>query len=444
MPKTNREAFEEWVISQNRETQTAIATRATIRAWPCSWPTLPLIAGRSLITSLAYTRTPNKELEFVCQKLGVTNAHDWAHFPLAHDYTSYDFAIVESVNSALKLAAFASATQSEPPSALDVIQQAQNPFISWLSDTEEYHNGSFDEAFNRSLWSDEAQRYETLIRQPWLKKYNDESHLFWLDWYQGFLNGTPIDWELQRRVALIDEAIWDSGTNAVADKIRDIQGDYRRTATPPPQRFPELEPTSTTRLITNAATISPALSSLSFRIEGAQAQFHQFGYNEVPEAFAPLVELPAILARISSKLGNPAPNTDVEDALRAEVGRLNAKVVALEAALDKALRNQPATFTNTFKEHCAKSLGDWKLYGAIVSGLFLLSGDDATLKERGENLMLKREQLFGDVSPSPYSSGLSDKVARAERGSAPLPRINKRRPFAKALTLLGFLLKSSP
>ncbi len=34
---------------------------------------------------------------------------------------------------------------------------------------------------------------------------------FWREWYQGFLDGKPLDWKLQRRVALIPDEDWDKG-----------------------------------------------------------------------------------------------------------------------------------------------------------------------------------------------------------------------------------------
>ena len=43
---------------------------------------------------------------------------------------------------------------------------------------------------------------------------------FWREWYQGFLDGNPMDWELQRRVTLIEDAIWAAGPEAVADWAR--------------------------------------------------------------------------------------------------------------------------------------------------------------------------------------------------------------------------------
>ncbi|UTS81248.1 hypothetical protein OL67_002326 [Phaeobacter piscinae] len=46
---------------------------------------------------------------------------------------------------------------------------------------------------------------------------------FWLDWYQGFLGGKPLDWELQRRVALINDDVWDAGPEAVAAEIERIR-----------------------------------------------------------------------------------------------------------------------------------------------------------------------------------------------------------------------------
>ncbi|MCV2888572.1 hypothetical protein [Ruegeria aquimaris] len=46
---------------------------------------------------------------------------------------------------------------------------------------------------------------------------------FWAKWYRGMLDGKPLDWELQRRVALIDDAIWEAGAEAVAQEIERIE-----------------------------------------------------------------------------------------------------------------------------------------------------------------------------------------------------------------------------
>ncbi|MEO9827272.1 MAG: hypothetical protein ABJF50_22950 [Paracoccaceae bacterium] len=46
---------------------------------------------------------------------------------------------------------------------------------------------------------------------------------FWREWYQGLLDGEPLDWTLQRRVALIDDKVWEAGIEAVAVEIEKIR-----------------------------------------------------------------------------------------------------------------------------------------------------------------------------------------------------------------------------
>ncbi len=49
---------------------------------------------------------------------------------------------------------------------------------------------------------------------------------FWREWYQSFLDGEPMDWELQQRVALIVDAIWEAGPEAVAEEIERIRAEW--------------------------------------------------------------------------------------------------------------------------------------------------------------------------------------------------------------------------
>jgi hypothetical protein len=46
---------------------------------------------------------------------------------------------------------------------------------------------------------------------------------FWRRWYDGMLAGAPLDRELQRRVALIPDEVWQAGPEAVAAAIRKIE-----------------------------------------------------------------------------------------------------------------------------------------------------------------------------------------------------------------------------
>ncbi len=56
---------------------------------------------------------------------------------------------------------------------------------------------------------------------------------FWRDWYQGFLNGKPLDWELQRRVALIPDEDWEKGPEHIAEIIEKIRLQFKTQTTPP-------------------------------------------------------------------------------------------------------------------------------------------------------------------------------------------------------------------
>ncbi len=55
---------------------------------------------------------------------------------------------------------------------------------------------------------------------------SEANRSFWREWYQGFLDGKPLDWELQRRVALIDDAVWEAGPAAVAAEIERVRAEF--------------------------------------------------------------------------------------------------------------------------------------------------------------------------------------------------------------------------
>ncbi len=54
-----------------------------------------------------------------------------------------------------------------------------------------------------------------------------DSFCFWRDWYQGFLDGKPLDWELQRRITLIDEGTWNNGHQTIANEIGQIRARWQ-------------------------------------------------------------------------------------------------------------------------------------------------------------------------------------------------------------------------
>jgi hypothetical protein len=58
-----------------------------------------------------------------------------------------------------------------------------------------------------------------LEKDPWLNNY-------WSNWLSGLLKGVPIDWNLQREVALIPDADWDKGPAHIAELIEEIKARF--------------------------------------------------------------------------------------------------------------------------------------------------------------------------------------------------------------------------
>ncbi len=93
-------------------------------------------------------------------------------------------------------------------------------------------NRSHGEIITSSLWG-------SAYVPPWLKDFVgkridvlDEvpALAFWKRWYVSALNGAPLDWELQRDVALIPHEVWDEGPESVSEEIAKIEFKYRTSA----------------------------------------------------------------------------------------------------------------------------------------------------------------------------------------------------------------------
>ncbi len=81
--------------------------------------------------------------------------------------------------------------------------------------------------FDRPLWTHPVEIMDPYQPLPFPDLEEVVLQLgFWQDWYKGFLDGKPLDWELQRRVALIDDAIWEAGPEAVAKEIECIRAKF--------------------------------------------------------------------------------------------------------------------------------------------------------------------------------------------------------------------------
>jgi hypothetical protein len=129
-------------------------------------------------------------------------------------------------------------------------------FQRWLSQSNEA---------TRSIGSHHDQtQFEVL---NFLNKSNGLS--FWREWYQGLLRGEPFDWELQRRVALIDDTVWGAGPEAVAADIERIKAEMLSEQLPMAETI-ELNPdTGRFRAVPVPVENAPLMSALLSQIEDA-------------------------------------------------------------------------------------------------------------------------------------------------------------------------------
>ncbi|UWQ04229.1 hypothetical protein [Aliiroseovarius crassostreae] len=225
---------------------------------------------------------------------------------------------------------------------------------------------------------------------------------FWRDWYQGFLDGKPLDWELQRRVALIPDQDWEKGPEHIARKIEEIRKEFEAEKGKPAERHKELEPSSVEHLLAAPSITANQIDAAAQDIRDAECKYlNDTGANALPEEFQSFPSIAYSLTQISQSIRSHHTTSPVEEELRQQIGRLNARIIELETELDKLRNSGDPVFLNAFKEQAGKNLGDWKMYGAVIGAVWLISGDTVGMKARLENLGAARDAIFGTAHPAP-------------------------------------------
>ena len=117
---------------------------------------------------------------------------------------------------------------------------------------------------------------------------------FWTRWWDGVISGYQLDWELQRRVALIPNEVWNAGPDAVATEIRRIEEEWRSDITAQDQFARQLsslglgDPTTVkavgTAMAANRrelpATLDAVLGYISLEIERLQNRNYRSAEDE--------------------------------------------------------------------------------------------------------------------------------------------------------------------
>ena len=82
---------------------------------------------------------------------------------------------------------------------------------------------SFDDLSKSPLWHDRQMPKTLEIKLHEILNWGGTEWSFWREWYQGFLDGKPLDWGLQKEIALIPDAEWEKGPERIAELIEIIR-----------------------------------------------------------------------------------------------------------------------------------------------------------------------------------------------------------------------------
>ncbi|UWQ07346.1 hypothetical protein [Aliiroseovarius crassostreae] len=106
---------------------------------------------------------------------------------------------------------------------------------------------------------------------------------FWEEWYQGFLDGNPLDWELQRRVALIPDEDWEKGPEHIARKIEEIKAEYLAEKLPLAEDLAFDQNTGTFHTVPREMAKPDLLGATISQVEDALEDVMENGSNGINE-----------------------------------------------------------------------------------------------------------------------------------------------------------------
>lgn len=147
---------------------------------------------------------------------------------------------------------------------------------------------------------------------------------FWIDWYEGLLEGRAPDWEHWHDVVLIPDEHW-GDPKAVADAIRKIQKDLAEKRKPKPAD-PEQVAGQALRLIAQPKTTRLVTTQAADSIDAAITEMlNAFQLNQLP---ASLAQLPGV-ADALRQIGDLSQTADRTAELEAQIAVLVERVSIL-------------------------------------------------------------------------------------------------------------------
>ncbi|WP_299428669.1 hypothetical protein [uncultured Shimia sp.] len=256
--------------------------------------------------------------------------------------------------------------------------------------------------YSRALWlegkagSESVRKWIEFLREP----SSSRQWRFWHKWYQSMVEGKPLNWELQRRVALIEDDIWRAGPKAVAQAIHEIE---QELAGPAPLEENVLRK-HVEHLLKN-----PVISEAT-ALNGAETLEHAISEylraapaNGLPEDLKHLEGLPQHFRAIARVIGSQTSKEEKEALLADEISKLHARVAELEKELAVAKSKElKGVISLKAAESFGKTIGSpvfWSGAAVSVGYFFGVTPSDMTL-ENFRNYVEELLRVNADTAPN--------------------------------------------
>lgn len=215
-----------WLRGQTQDGCTAAAARAALHVYPLvtrveqvntSQKKLALATARAILTATASACGSISELRAAARAArSAANAAPRA--------TANSFTLAARISA--EYAAGAACFEADAVSmAAQSIEAAHRAYPDAGRGMETEMRATAHELLERPLWPGGAIPDGLVAATDKLPDVFDSGPEwdFWQRWYQSFLDGAPLDWGLQQKIALLPEADWRGGAEHIAGKIAELE-----------------------------------------------------------------------------------------------------------------------------------------------------------------------------------------------------------------------------
>lgn len=262
-----------------------------------------------------------------------------------------------------------------------------------------FSQGSFSKPHITTPLVTSRTNFLPLVELPSVLRSSGIAWGFWSDWLDGVIFGKPLDWDLQREVALIEDAIWEAGLEAVAEEIERIKAEFLAEKSPLAEKLEFNEDTAKFHTVPQPATKPDLLGATLSQVEDALEDVLASASNGLNETSREV----RVLKRTTTKYGNDPQRiemdfTQVHGSVTRQiaVGELppSEENLALQTALQDGAQGIRATHPDV--EENRRILNAQKLKEMDAEQKVMLAEAQPMLVEISEGQM--REDFEEDIS----------------------------------------------